>query len=113
MADSGSCTEHGPTTTSRRSSSPSSTRLICARAFSTKVLLSGVSGSSDSRSLGAMSGWELATRVSFVLVIVPLGPVRSYCLVNTGAHGHDRGAQVMISMALHQLFVSFDETYFW
>src|SRR5699024_5566357 len=45
-------------------------------------------------------------------VIVPRGPCRSDCLVNTGAHGHDHGAQVMISTALHQLFVSLDETYF-
>jgi hypothetical protein len=61
-AASGSCTEHGPTTTSSRRSRPASTSCTWWRLSSTVSCRSAVSGSSWWSSAGLISGTTAAMR---------------------------------------------------
>ena len=88
-AASGSCTLHGPTTTSSRSSIPSRIASTSARPRRTRSAISGSSGRCSSRSAGVVSGDTRAMRVSrtapgsttlpgrgmsFISITVSLGP---------------------------------------
>ena len=65
-AATGSWIEHGPTTTSNRSSSPCTMRVAASRALAMTVEISSVSGSSSMRIAGGIKGRSCAMRKSSV-----------------------------------------------